>query len=118
MKISGGIDLLEDNLRKQLSAYWTGLDLNKVCCGIPVALQKMNKCLNALSQTNRYVWRDEEVFFSPMYSVQYSIYLYFLSKALQKVWGGIETDAVYYLNKVMHSIDWFYGIDLPDIFYE
>ncbi|MFR5526830.1 hypothetical protein [Holdemania filiformis] len=49
MKISGGIDLLEDNLRKQLSAYWTGLDLNKVCCGIPVALQKMNKCLNALS---------------------------------------------------------------------
>ena len=58
------------------------------------------------------------MFFSPMYSVQYSIYLYFLSKALQKVWGGIETDAVYYLNKVMHSIDWFYGIDLPDIFYE
>lgn len=30
--------------------------------------------------------------------------------------GAKEADCVYYLNKIMHSCDWFYAVDLPDIF--
>lgn len=28
-----------------------------------------------------------------------------------------ETDSIYYLNKIMHSCDWFYAISLPEVFF-
>ena len=30
--------------------------------------------------------------------------------------GGTSADQVYYLNKIMHGVDWFYAIDLPEHF--
>ena len=45
------------------------------------------------------------------------IFLYYLSNELFKrnICSGL-CDKVYYLNKIMHSVDLFYAIELPDVF--
>lgn len=50
------------------------------------------------------------------HSVQYSIFLYYLSNELYKGKDEEMASYVYYLNKVMHSVDWFYAIELPEHF--
>lgn len=49
-------------------------------------------------------------------SIQY-FYIFF-QIAFIGLGGGIrEADCIYYLNKIMNSCDWFYAIELPEIFY-
>ena len=45
------------------------------------------------------------------------IFLYYLSNELFKrnICSGL-CDKEYYLNKIMHSVDLFYAIELPDVF--
>lgn len=117
MYIDGGVDNLTNNLITQLKSHWSNLDLQKIQNSISAAIDRVEVCLKAISKSNKYVWRNNELFFSPMHSVQYSLFLYYLSKELQKFGGGIEADSVYYLNKLMNSVDWFYGVDLPNEFF-
>lgn len=49
----------------------------------------------------------------PTFSVTWSIFLYRLSRLLFQKGNNHEADCVYYLNKIMHSNDWFYQVDLP-----
>jgi serine O-acetyltransferase len=64
---------------------------------------------------NKYFRRDGKVFFDPLHTSQYCIYLYFLSNELYK--RGCERSAakVYALNKALNAVDLFYGVSLPDI---
>ena len=54
--------------------------------------------------------------FNPYHSVQYMIFLYYLSHKLYKSNAGEITDKLYYLNKIFHAVDLFYAIDLPECF--
>lgn len=52
--------------------------------------------------------------FNPYHSVKYMIFLYTLSNELYKQYGSnVLSDKVYYLNKIMHSVDMFYEIEMP-----
>ena len=55
--------------------------------------------------------------FDPFHSVQYMTFLYYLSHDIYKN-ANIDNlcDKIYYLNKIFHSVDLFYAIDLPDHF--
>lgn len=117
MEIDGGLELLLNNLRRQISNYWGFIDFDEIRTFIPNALDRMSNVLKELSRNNRYVWRDGNVVFSPMHSVQYSIFLYFLANDIYQTGNVREADSIYYLNKIMNSVDWFYAIDLPEIFY-
>ena len=57
----------------------------------------------------------EEVF-SPYDTVSWSVFLYYLSNVLYRKELLHEATDVYYLNKASHSVEWFYGLDLPDHF--
>lgn len=62
---------------------------------------------------NKY--NHAERFFSPFNTCQYSIFLYILSKKYSQN-GDIENaDILYSLNKALHSIDLYHGIELPSI---
>ena len=52
-----------------------------------------------------------------MHSVMNMIFLYYLSNELYKrnQCPGL-CDKIYYLNKIMHSVDLFYAIELPQYF--
>lgn len=52
---------------------------------------------------------------NPFNSVIYCNYLYWLSKNLFLIQENDLADRVYYLNKMLNSVDLFYAIDLPDI---
>ncbi len=55
--------------------------------------------------------------FNPYHSVQYMTFLYYLSHDTYKNANvGHLSDKLYYLNKIFHSVDLFYAIDLPDHF--
>lgn len=52
--------------------------------------------------------------FNPYHSVQYMIFLYYLSHSLYlSKESSFLCDKIYYLNKIFHSVDLFYAIDLP-----
>lgn len=55
--------------------------------------------------------------FNPYHSVQYMTFLYYLSHDIYKnANAGQLCDKIYYLNKIFHSVDLFYAIDLPEHF--
>lgn len=52
--------------------------------------------------------------FNPYHSVQYMMFLYYLSHDIYKnADAGQLCDKIYYLNKIFHSVDLFYAIELP-----
>lgn len=52
--------------------------------------------------------------FDANHSIQWMTFLYYLSHELY-LKGSKLCDQVYYLNKIMHSVDLFYAIELPEI---
>lgn len=57
-------------------------------------------------------------YFSNQFSVYHSglcsIFLYYLSNTVYKKSGNNDLAAkIYYLNKILHSVDWFHAIELP-----
>lgn len=55
--------------------------------------------------------------FNPYHSVQYMTFLYYLSHDIYKnANAGQLCDKIYYLNKILHSVDLFYAIELPPHF--
>ena len=55
--------------------------------------------------------------FNPYHSVQYMIFLYYLSHDIYKnCQQPLLCDKIYYLNKILHSVDLFYAVELPQHF--
>lgn len=102
-------------LEQQLSLFWKGL-FNRTLleCAIEPALEKME---NNLYKSNVTRFRNKkDCIFSVYDTTQWSIFLYYLSKILCEMEFISEANVVYYLNKIMHSVDWYYEIKLPDHF--
>lgn len=79
----------------------------------------LQKCENNFSHSdNKYFSTVKDgkriVRFDVFHSIQWMTFLYYLSHELY-LKGSKLCDQVYYLNKIMHSVDLFYAIDLPDI---
>ena len=74
---------------------------------------------NFRHSSNKYfITEDGDARFNPYHSVQYMIFLYYLSHYL--FLHGKECsqlcDKIYYLNKILNSVDLFYAIELPSHF--
>jgi serine O-acetyltransferase len=84
---------------------------------IDIALERTEKCFKVTKNKYYHKKDKEEPYFSPYHSGQYSIFLYYLAKTICKS-GDTSNLAskIYYLNKIMHSVDWYYEIELPEYF--
>ena len=83
---------------------------------VDVALQRVEYCFGKI--TNKYFQNSGGgVFFSPFQSAQYAQYLYFLSRIAYLNEDIEVAEKTYYLNKMLNSVDWFYEVQLPDIFF-
>ncbi|MCA9765818.1 MAG: hypothetical protein KC455_05310 [Carnobacterium sp.] len=80
--------------------------------------QALGKVERNFSQNNiKYYSEDNIPIFNIYNSDHYAVFLYYLSNTLWKVGNPyFLADRVYYLNKIMHSVDLFYEVDLPDYF--
>lgn len=107
---------VENTLLYQLHNWWPQVDDEIVLSVVPDALSAIQQ--NYEGMPNKRFYDGSDVVFSPLMSVQWMNFLYRISHAIYKKYGGCQTaDQVYYLNKIMHSNDWFYAIDLPTHFH-
>lgn len=104
---------LTDQLKKQISSFFmfSDLDSRNIEKYVSGALKRSIFCFRHIN--NKYY--DQ---FRPTHSGQYSAFLYFLSHEIFLNDGPNETsEKIYYLNKIMHSLDLFYEVALPSIFF-
>lgn len=74
------------------------------------ALQRTLKCF--APNKNKYYFDKKVLLF---HSGQYSIFLYYLANTIYRMTGDPKlSEKVYYLNKILHSNDWFYEIEMPE----
>lgn len=109
---------IDDILIKQLKNWW---DIN----GLEEAIIRDNtdkvlkffyhniKDINAKRCEN--LTRENPI--NPLHSVQWAVFLYKFSYLLFLDGHEKLASQVYYLNKIMHSNDWFYEVELPMHFY-
>lgn len=86
---------------------------------LDLALEKCES--NFLASSNKYFFIEmgghKNVRFNPYHSVQYMIFLYYLSHEIYaNTQNSILCDKIYYLNKIMNCVDLFYAIELPKKF--
>lgn len=77
------------------------------------ALERAKNCFKKVN--NKYYKKDESNFFI-YHTGKYCIYLYYLSNTVYRMGNEELAEKIYYLNKILHSIDWFYAIELPAYF--
>ena len=100
-------------VNRQLSNLWGG-DFD-VAPYIDRALERVLICLS--KSKNKYCKDTGKVVFSPYHSGQYSIFLYYLANTAFMLDNNTEiASRLYYLNKVMNAVDWYYEINLPSYF--
>lgn len=82
----------------------------------PYLEESLERTIDCFSKANCKYYFDENnnVRFSVFHSGQYSIFLYYLANTIFKRGGSSDiATKIYYLNKIMHSVDWYYEIELP-----
>ncbi|SUY45695.1 serine O-acetyltransferase [Clostridium putrefaciens] len=78
-------------------------------------MQRVSKCFKMAR--DKYYSNEMGCTFSPYNSGQYSIFLYYLANTIFRAGGNYKlATKLYYLNKIMHSVDWYYEIELPEYF--
>lgn len=112
MKCEYDAEQLSALVEKQIGVYWNFRETG-IKYVMPRVLGRLEK--NLSSWNSKYCRENDETVFHIEHTVTYSVFLYLLSNQLYK--EGFEQSAayVYYLNKIMHSVDWFYAIELPTI---
>ena len=80
-----------------------------------LALERLEYCFSKIEIS--YYKKNKKIFFNHLNSDHMVIFLYFLSNT---IWNELKTETIptklFYLNKIMHGIDLFYSIKMPDIF--
>lgn len=85
--------------------------------GVDAALEQCKYCF--AHTANKYYHKENQIYFNPFHSGQYSIFLYFLAAS---VFGRVKSgstlpDRIYYLNKCLNGLDLFYEVRMPKVFF-
>lgn len=78
---------------------------------IDAVLGRLENCLNCVNFP--YCQQGDDVVFRFEHSVQYAIFLYILSNEVYKRGDQETAGYIYYLNKIMNCVEWFYAVELP-----
>jgi len=105
---------------KQLESLF-GIDDNEkviVKRGVGLALEYCGNCFSRIN-SKYLIDKENNLLFNPFHSGQYTIFLYYLSRALyvNSMADRLLLDKIYYLNRSLNSVDLFYEVDLPEVFY-
>lgn len=117
MKCDYPDNVILELLQKQLSFFLVSDgEMSLIKTAYPEATERVSHCFAA--NTNKYYHKDGEVYFNPFHSVQWMIFLYFLSNTLYKKNPSDSKlcDKIYYLNRMLNSVDLFYEVNLPAVF--
>lgn len=96
----------------QLKSFWTDFNEGKIVRNVPNAIRRTTEAIKA-NNFSRSLRLGSEVLFSPYHSDTWANFLYNLSHICYLDNNIREAELVYYLNKTLHSNDWFYKVELP-----
>ena len=94
---------------------------------LPIVISRADKCFGKVD--NKYFHRDGDIFFSPFHSGQWLILLCYLGNTIstklnlalenitEKNLQKVLADKIYYLNKILHSVDIYHEVELPESFF-
>jgi len=118
MHISISEKTLKSLICKQVDNFFTleNDERKSLLQSLPKALARCDE--NFSQNTNKY-YSDVKgnTLFNPYHSVQYTIFLYFLSSEVASTGNTELADKLYYLNRAMNGLDLYYKIELPTIFF-
>ncbi len=123
MKSDFDLSGLPSLLERQLSGFFpvSEDEISLIKKAMPAVLGRVEHCLANVD--NKYFRRDGEVFFSPFHSGQWLIFLCYMANTLSSD-SNMDlrlrktiADKVYYLNKIMHSVDIYHEVELPSVFF-
>jgi serine O-acetyltransferase len=120
MKLELAIDELADLVARQLGSLFIYHPASESSILDTAVRRAIEDCDHCFSKTeNKYYHRDGQTYFNPFHSGQYSIFLYFLSRAvfLSHPSSGTLADRIYYLNKALNGLDLFYEVRMPRVFF-
>lgn len=104
-----------DLVNHQLKNFWPDGEISdKKISSIYTAIERIEK--NFIHRKSKLFQSNGEANLNMVHSVQYSIFLYTYANQLYLDDAEEEADKVYYLNKIMNSVDWFYAVSLPNVF--
>lgn len=119
MKLEISSKILHELVVKQLNNFFlcSSADAKVIENILPMILEKCEFCFS--HSKSRYYQQGGEVYFSPFHSGQYAIFLYFLSHSVYKISSENRAlaDKIYYLNKALNSVELFYEVELPNVFF-
>lgn len=111
MKMELDLPSLEVFVNRQLWSFF-GIQANLMQYLYPT-MERLEACFK-MNNNKHYKNSEGECYFSPFHSGQYAIFLYYLSNTIYKINNdNLLASNIYYLNKIMHSVDWYYEIQLP-----
>ena len=104
------------NLLKQLNSFWnTQNEESNILLKEKYffrALERASICIQ--STHSKYAQTGK---LNSLNTTQYAIFLYYLSNLTGVGGNRVLADKIYYLNKIMHSVDWYWEIQLPNHFH-
>ena len=100
-----------DIVLRQLNCFWpTVVDRQQMLCAVSRAIEKTVASYDA-SNTMYYLQSG----FSVLNTTVYAVFLYHLAHIIGA--GGAElADKLYYLNKIINCVEWYWNIELPEHF--
>lgn len=79
------------------------------------AINRLENCFKHIKR--RYYYHDGNVVFDYLHADHMASLLYFFSNTVWRETGDTELPVrLSYLNKILHGLDLFYSVDMPDIF--
>ena len=78
-------------------------------------LKKLDYCFSHV--TNKYYHENGEAIFNPLHVCQWTMFLYDMAKEISSYGDTELADKIYGISKCFSSADFYYGIDMPDIWF-
>ena len=109
-------ETIKHDLLRQINSFWCNdfvRNWDEFDCYLETALRQVEKTFEA--SRNKYYELNG---FSSYNSIHYCLFLYRLAHVIGLSANGKSelitlADQIYYLNKIMNGVDWYWGIELP-----
>lgn len=117
MKMSMPSDALLDYLKRLLGLHFP--DGRSVVFSVSDFSLALERCEYSFSRIRKKYYQDDggRVIFNHLNTDHMAAFLYFLGNSIWKSTGDIDLPVkLSYLNKILHGLDLFYSVRMPDIF--
>jgi len=118
MNLTLPADQLCHYVSKQLTSIFPDKDIKdkEIASDVDSSLERLEYGLSRLN--DKYAKIDNSIVFNHLHTDHYAMFLYLLANTIYKNNGNLLiANKIYALNKALHSLDVYFEVDLPDIFF-